>query len=792
MAFYELNAHFSLLRLMLNLPTDTINGIKCNKDTKVELIDISIIKYESKEKLDTWNYARSNIANFKCFLVNYFKNPHNTTQMLHNYKKVDIPIYNINYAIHDLKLTIEDNIRTNNIKKLPKRKKRLKVLKKIKCLNDPKDCPDILGLDNVDNLLVSDLKITNNEDEYYKDKEKTEFNKIIKYLNDKFNEDLQTTAYNINHLDILNIKHLIEYIFKDFETTEIYMDLMTHINGCIITYMNTYNGTQQQIMNELGEFTNPDLKYDDDLDDLYKDFIYNKLFNLDYKNIIRLLFKIYKNSYRILGIYYLRYLIYSNLYNLDYTNISIETYNHELYDSDMIDFEHRYVAQCAGVDEKVDDNIYTITGGKYSVSNINIGNWMNDEMDNEQNETIDDRLRFGTKIIHNSIYANLYRLARDGDVSTRGLPIKYIDVYEPENMNITKIYSICYNIIHLLNTDTEFNESIKIFAFNNNNDLSAGMIKYQNSIYILANEEQNDLKDKLMGKIRSLMGGSRFDLDVHKDYYDNDIFTLNDVSKVPLLNVIILNNVIIINSEGEEKAGKQKKKAGVKLTLEEPSFITFDTQKHGLIQLISYYARQPNLTLSPDKYYIYNKYSKNILSNKLHNLNLSPGFTTSHLKNFSNVRYYSDTIEEHYLSIMNLNPIKHAEHAKVAARGQFNCVNNNYPIRTLTESDTYAREQVDAYAQAQALPAYTQTQALQASTQPYVAEQKADTQPYVVSAAQEALFQKRRLQAVRLDNNRKIEKANEQQFNFLEDRDKKNGNHHKRLSRFYKSQGLNF
>ena len=703
MAFYELNAHFCLLRLMLNLPTDRINGIKCNQYTKVELIDISIIKYESKEKLDTWNYARSNITKFHCFLVNYLKNG---TDTYHNYKKVDIPIYNIDYAIHDLELTIDDNIRTNNIKKLPKRKKRLKMLKKIKCLNVSTDCPDILELDNVDKLLVSDLKITNNKDKYYKEKEKTEFNKILNFLKDRFNEELKTGIYNINHLDILNIKHLIEYIFQDFKGLDIYTDLMEHIDRSLLTYTNTYNGTQQHITNELGEFTNPDLKYDDDLDDLYKDFIYNKLFNLDYKSIIRLLFKIYKNSYRILGIYYLRYLIYSNLYNLEYANIPIETYNHELYDSEIIEMEHEYVANCGGLKADNDDDGlgYTITGGKYTVSNIDLGVNMI--------KNAKDEVKFGKNIIENSIYAHLYCLAKDEYVSTRGLPIKFVDVYAPENFYITKIYRICYNIINLLET-REFNKSIKIFAFNNNNDLSAGMLKYQNSIYILNIEAE---ATNLIEKLRSLVEvevEDPYELHVHKDYYGNDICTFS--SRIfPLLNVIILKNVKIINSYEEET--EEEKATEVKLTLEEPSFITFDTQKHGLIQLISYYARQRNLALSPDKYYIYNKYSKNISSNKFHNLNLKTRDVKPELKKFTDVRYYDDS-EVHIGTIKDLNP---GLYNTVNPEKIDSCLINNYPIYSqskLAQAKAQAQAELRTAAEAYVQDVQSQAQAAQAQAQ---------------------------------------------------------------------------
>ena len=93
------------------------------------------------------------------------------------------------------------------------------------------------------------------------------------------------------------------------------------VDKCLKFYIDNYNDTSLN------------LKYDDDKDNLYKDFIYNKLFNLDYKSIIRLLFKIYKNSYRIFGINYLLYLFSSNLYDLEYKNVSIETYKQELHDS---------------------------------------------------------------------------------------------------------------------------------------------------------------------------------------------------------------------------------------------------------------------------------------------------------------------------------------------------------------------------------------------------------------------------------------------------------------------------
>ena len=98
----------------------------------------------------------------------------------------------------------------------------------------------LLELDNVDNLLVSDLKITNNEDkykDYYTDKEETEFNKILKHLKDKFNEKLQTKIYNINHLDILNVKHLIEYIFTDIHTDKNYIYLISLVDACLNFYI---------------------------------------------------------------------------------------------------------------------------------------------------------------------------------------------------------------------------------------------------------------------------------------------------------------------------------------------------------------------------------------------------------------------------------------------------------------------------------------------------------------------------------------------------------------------------
>ena len=132
----SVSTEFILHRLMLNFKTNKIseiknqneNELKCDLDTRVELIDISIVQYGGRERFKKWNQDKKYLIN-----INY---PDIITDVGIGQETWSpfIKIYSWKSAIKDLNETIEDNIEMNRIAKLGKRIKRKNFLADLYCL----------------------------------------------------------------------------------------------------------------------------------------------------------------------------------------------------------------------------------------------------------------------------------------------------------------------------------------------------------------------------------------------------------------------------------------------------------------------------------------------------------------------------------------------------------------------------------------------------------------------------------------------------------------------------------
>lgn len=173
--FLDTNTQFGLFRLMLQFPTVSINNDKCMTSTAVELIDISIIKYGSNERINTWNHAKKHLTSRR------IKDNINNVES-------NFYIYDIDYAIEDLKTVIKENKEKGITKKLEKREKRLKTLYDFKCLylaNSEKECKKVF--DNLSiKLNIDDKFIIQFINEFLSDKSYnfyySETNKIISFI----------------------------------------------------------------------------------------------------------------------------------------------------------------------------------------------------------------------------------------------------------------------------------------------------------------------------------------------------------------------------------------------------------------------------------------------------------------------------------------------------------------------------------------------------------------------------------------------------------------------------------
>lgn len=135
--FKGYGTEFALLRLMLTFDTETYNEMACRTVTAVELIDISVIKYNAHEKLDSWKKA--SVKGIKTIPLYFNDNAGYINTLV-------MPFYDIGYAISDLELVVKENMETGKTDKLEKRKRRLKVLKDFECLyliNDGNNCNNL-------------------------------------------------------------------------------------------------------------------------------------------------------------------------------------------------------------------------------------------------------------------------------------------------------------------------------------------------------------------------------------------------------------------------------------------------------------------------------------------------------------------------------------------------------------------------------------------------------------------------------------------------------------------------
>ena len=144
--------------------------------------------------------------------------------------------------------------------------------------------------------------------------------------------------------------------------------------------------------------------------------------------------------------------------------------------------------------------------------------------------------------------------------------------------------------------------------------------------------------------------------------------------------------------------------AGGQLTLKEPSFIKFDKVTPPIIKLISYYAHKDYLIVTPDKYYIYNKYSKDILSNELHQRFLEKDEVPSDLQKIKYVKYY-DEAALHQASIRALDTTQYDIFNRNRIQLIQNCTNRSQIADLCSQVNSGAQQaQLTQQAQTQAQP----------------------------------------------------------------------------------------
>jgi hypothetical protein len=202
----DLSTEFGLHRLMLQMiPRDIIHvesGTHLFEDVTVavELIDVSVINYGGTERFHKWYDSQTLFAeNMKSI----FYDTHSPDLIMQT--------YNFKSSIHDLQVTIEDNIRENNTAKLKKRQKRKAFLSEMYYIyvkheintRDESDY-DALGLLNFNGLKEDGAF-------YYNPKI------AIKFINDlyAFPEFLRNINFNYNSRIVLYFDLFLRYIIPN-------------------------------------------------------------------------------------------------------------------------------------------------------------------------------------------------------------------------------------------------------------------------------------------------------------------------------------------------------------------------------------------------------------------------------------------------------------------------------------------------------------------------------------------------------------------------------------------------
>jgi hypothetical protein len=243
------STEFILHRLMLNFTTksikklvDDINGepkyenIFCDLETKVELIDISIVKYGGRERFKKWNNDKKNLVKFE-----------------------DLPPikgYNWKEAIKDLQETIEDNEIMRRLTKLEKRKKRKNFLTDMYCLYVKED------LSKENNDCTSLLEFVTYKDKYYfQEKYAQEFIKeflphIKNEINfkelDRINLYLESILklYDINYYETSKIKQLYVQAASRKTNDKVYQGIMIYFLNLFYILLQIHYGNDYYIIYE--------------------------------------------------------------------------------------------------------------------------------------------------------------------------------------------------------------------------------------------------------------------------------------------------------------------------------------------------------------------------------------------------------------------------------------------------------------------------------------------------------------------------------------------------------------